>query len=521
MTKDPPLADPRTIRRPNPLVFLSSTVAGIRSERAAIYEYGQRYGPRAVWVDEQYRDIPTSESAGAHETYPPDPNPLPDIDDYLRELRRSKLYVAWIAGPRVGTPVLSGTGGPALATFFELELAYAAVLGRAIALVQVKGVRPSPQLGYLLQMVSRVLEVRSHEVDTVQEGVATIKRLVDDTASGAFDALTTTPAAYGRFLADRWRVRDISLRWLSNDWPRFANHAEPDHGVVDGMLRNVTTVDTAEQKLARLWIAAREVMCIPYWYADPTRRSRQARAQHDHAKQWLDAWNRVLTAWNSAGAWYGLHGHLELGYLAAINSLVDIRRIGRAVSPVRRDDPAWDEPWSAQASAYYAVARRVGSRPLRLKGLLKAWQLLKRARYRDPLSRSDGLAILGSVYLQLGNIPGGLLAYQRVLRIRERIGAHAGSVGEAMTELGYVYARIPGIRRRGIDLLQDGIATMAGANYDRGFVVRAKYKLADALERMGDSRAAAAARGEALALAVEGTIGTAARDYSNPHWRRR
>lgn len=516
------MSDPTLDRRPNPLVFLSSIVSEILPERAELYEYGHRYGSRSVWVDERYREPAVGGGAGSHERWPIDPNPFPDIDDYLRELRRSKLYVAWIASPRAGTPIRPGAGGSALATFFELELAYAAMLGRPIALVQVASVQPSPELGYLVELVSRVVKVTRYETDTFQESVSVIKAIVDNAARGVYDGVATTATEYGLFLADRWTTRGNALRWLGNDWPVFSRHPAPDATVIESALTEVANADSKEQKLARLWVAAREVMCSPYWRAESGRRLfEESRKEHAAAAEWLEAWNRVLTAWNSASAWYGLHGHLELGYLAALNSLADIRRIGRAVEPRRLEDPAWDAPWSAQASAYYAVARRVGSRVLRVKGLLKARWLLMRATYRDPLSRSNGLAILGSVDLQLGNIPGGLWAYWRALRLRERHGAPPGAIGEAMTELGYALSRLPGWRNRGLDLLERGIAAMEGAPYEVGFVVRAKYKLADIFERAGMTLKAQGARAEALALAQRGTVGTAARDYSDPRWRQR
>lgn len=516
------MSDPILDRRPNPLVFLSSIVSEIRPERAELYDYGHRYGSRSVWVDERCREPVGRDETSSHEHWPLDPNPFPDIDDYLRELRRSKLYVAWIASPRAGTPVRPRAGGSALATFFELELAYAAMLGRPIALVLVAGVQPSAELGYLIELVSRVVAVARYETASFQESVSVIKGIVDDVAHGIYDGVATTAAEYGLFLADRWTTRGNSLRWLANDWPAFSRHAAPDATVVDSALAEVANAKSAEQKLARLWVAAREVMCSPYWHADPGRQLLEdSGTERAAASEWLDEWNRVLTAWNSASAWYGLHGHVELGYLAALNSLADIRRIGRALEPGRREDPAWDAPWSAQASAYYAAARRVGSRVLRVRGLLKARWLLMQATYRDPLSRSNGLAILGSVDLQLGNIPGGLWAYWRALRLRERHGAPPGAIGEAMTELGYAWARLPGGRDRGLDLLRRGIAEMEGERYEAGFMVRAKFKLADILQRAGMTLMAEGVRAEALALAQLGTVGTAARDYSDPRWRQR
>jgi hypothetical protein len=135
---------------------------------------------------------------------------------------------------------------------------------------------------------------------------------------------------------------------------------------------------------------------------------------------------------------------------------------------------------------------------------------------RDPISQSNVLAIKGSVLLALG-VPTGVLTYRRVLRLREQANAPPGAIGEAMAELGYGYARI-GLRSRGIGLLCDGIALMKQAGYRGGFIVRAQYKLAHIYARIGNDAMAEIVRQEALLLAQKDSVGTAARDYSDPNW---
>lgn len=268
-------------------------------------------------------------------------------------------------------------------------------------------------------------------------------------------------------------------------------------------LAEVARAKSEGQRLARLWVGMREVMCAPYW--------------EDVGRPWLDSWHQLLTAWNSAGAWYGLHGHLELGYLAAINSLIEVKQLGIRDSAARSADPAWDIPYGAKASAYYALARRVNSKMLRWKGLITALRLINRMRYHDLIGESNGLAIKGSILLEMRN-PLGIVAYRRVLRLREVGGASPGAIGEAMTELGYAYVRLHA-RKKGLDLLEHGVELMKQAGYRGGFVVRAQYKLAEAYERAGRNERAETVRQEALALAQDMAVGAAARDYSDPRWR--
>jgi len=493
-------------RRPNPLVFLSSTVRGLADARRELYAFGQRFGANAVWVDEEYREnLPgRGNRRGTHERLGDfELNPFDDIDDYLYELRRSKLLVVLVGTERVGSSIGVQSGGHALATFFEMELAFAAALGRPIALVSIAGVRPDAKLAYLLDVVARTLNVREYTATSPDDAVRIIGGIIGDVANGQYDNDATSPQQYGVFLADRWRLRERDLSWMSKDWPQFADHPYPDARVVQECMDQSQTVKSEGRRLARLWVGMRELMCAPYWMAEGI--------------AWRDQWDWFLKAWNSAGAWYGLHGHLELGYLAALNSLGDIRSIARNKDKRLLDDPAWDPPFSSQASAYYALARRVSSRSLRWRGLLKAYRLLQKAVYRDPISQSNILAIKGSVLLALG-VPTGVLTYRQVLRIREKANAPTGAIGEAMSELGYGYARM-GLRSKGVGLLRDGIALMEQAGYRGGFIVRAQYKLADVYSRIGNESMAETARKDALRLAQEHSVGTAARDYSDPNWR--
>ena len=432
----------------------------------------------------------------------PDISPWEDIDDYLGELSRSKLMVVLIGTRRVGSSIQTSAGEPALATFFELELAFAAALGRPIAIVSVDGIEPDPKLKYLIELVERTLSVTQVRVKKPEEVVPEVHRIVEEVANGKYDCERTTPWQYGAFLDNRWNAHRGETFWLSETWPQFADHPTPNRSVIADCLSDMDGAMSEGQRLARLWVGMRELMCAPY--------------REDVGRGWLEQWHHLLKMWSTAGAWYGLHGHLELGYLAATNSLAEVNTAARTIEPRRRGDPEWDIPYGAQASAYYAMARRVNSQAHRLRGLTKAWWLINRMKYRDPIGESNGLAIKGSILLELRN-PLGILAYRRVLHLRETANASPGSIGEAMTELGYAYVRLRQ-RRKGLDLLERGVASMKEAGYRSGFVVRALYKLADAYECSGMDVRAQDARGEALALAQSKTVGAAAQDYSNPQW---
>ena len=478
--------------RPNPLVFLSSVLSGgeevpdgLRKERERIYQYGEAFGRNAVWVDEIIE---------------PDRrlDPLAEIDDFLFELQRSRVYLAVIASDWPGTHITIA-GRNANATYFETELFYAAVLGRPIVVVIRADIRIPSETTNLLSMLQRVVpRIAWHEVSSAAEAEDKAKRVVEQAATGKLQELELKRGELGQMLRHWWNWREPGvgspgLRWLDGRF--LASERTPSIEIVEECLRSVSTAASERQRLSRLWIAARELMGVPH---------DQTRDPH-----WLDLWNRVLTEWNSASAWYGLHGHCELGYLAALNSLDDIRRSGRVNSHALSDDPAWDPPNASLASAYYAAAHRVSSWRLRQIGLKKALRLLDGAVARDSLSRSNILAIRGSVLLKLLAFSASVDAYREVLHLRESSSiASQGSIGEAMTELGF------GLLftfdwRRGRNLIRQGVSMMETANYRQGFVVRGKRKLAVSLLLTGDFRGARRTRHEANHLFAESTVGHA------------
>lgn len=97
--------------------------------------------------------------------------------------------------------------------------------------------------------------------------------------------------------------------------------------------------------------------------------------------------------------------------------------------------------------------------------------------------------------------------YRDVLRIRESSpAASQGSVGEAMTELGFgLLFTLQWKEAR--TMLRKGVHMMEEASYRPGFIVRGKKKLAVSLLLSGDIRGARRARHEAEELAVVSRIG--------------
>ncbi len=453
--------------RPNPLVFLSSTlrgrqVPGLKEERRRIYEHGLQYGDNAVWVDEcsHPRDTTTAD-------------PLESVDDLLKEIERSQLYLVLVGTDWAGSEI-EVAGQKSQVSFFEMELFYAAMRGRPIIVVERSDIAVPARTADVLALMRRTLP-QSHwyTAHSIQDAESLCEYFVDRCANGELGNLAQGQRQYASLLLGLWKSLEKDREGEHIEWLRGAllpTQRSPNVGVIEGCLNDAGQLYSHQARLSRIWIAARELMGVP-WLDE----------QHD---EWLPYWDRVFAAWNKAAGWYGLHGHVDLGYLAAVNSMESVRRRWKLIGEVSADDPAWDPPFSSQASAYYALARRVGSLRYRYRGMRRALDLVDKARPQDVLGRSNVLSIRASILKGLGAFPAANKAYEEVVRLREQAGASDGAIGEALSELGFgLLHTLHWLRGR--SLLHAGIAMMRRAEYSPGFLVRALRKEAIACRLLG------------------------------------
>ncbi len=236
----------------------------------------------------------------------------------------------------------------------------------------------------------------------------------------------------------------------------------PDDHLVRQLLLHAGAMPHLPTQLVYAWMAIRHLCAAPY--DNPV-----------HANR-LPLWDAALTRWSSAAAWYGLHGHLSMGRLAAVNTLRWIRgrRSSAAVAP--------DAPGAIQgslgglASEYYSIAKRVRSRSLR-KGLFeKALACVEEALRSGPVDPSGLIAIRGSILRHLGRRREALRCFHEMLRLRQARHDDPGRIGEAEVELGmgYLFVGDPGTALR---LVQRGVARLEGSER-HGFTVRALRDLA-------------------------------------------
>ena len=199
--------------------------------------------------------------------------------------------------------------------------------------------------------------------------------------------------------------------------------------------------------LCRLWAAMRELMD-----AEDTANRDPSIAPH---------WDRALGLWADKASWFGLHGHVWMGPLAAVNSQFALRK-NMQHEPVFRNAHGVRELLGGRASAIYSIAHRMCSKKRKLYHYNQSITLSTQAIERDADAQQGARAIRGHALMQtarLGKICNLWRAkndFKRSLALREKAGAKPSSIGEAQTDLGLCLVLL-GSKRSGLSLLQKGI----------------------------------------------------------------
>ncbi|HEX4861557.1 MAG TPA: hypothetical protein VFV07_09995, partial [Rhizomicrobium sp.] len=194
-------------------------------------------------------------------------------------------------------------------------------------------------------------------------------------------------------------------------------------------------------------------------------------------------WDRALGLWASNASWFGLHGHVWMGPLAAINSQIRLRArfAGSAEYSAAQDVR---EPFGACASALYSIAQRMDSRGRKLWHYRQVIALATRVVERDPGAQEGALSIRGHALMRmalLGEIWKLIEAVQDLQKsydLRVRAGAPPASIGEALCDLGFARV-LTGRIGSGLAMMGDGIGLMRSDTSVNGkaFLARGLRKL--------------------------------------------
>ena len=401
---------------------------------------------RRVWMAEDYLELgPTS--------------PWTDFEKVqfcFEGVRRAECFVAIIANHH-GTHVRLGKAGSVPFSFFEAELMQAGLLRKPSFVFLLRGHEPEEGTARRLKLLKPFFPDMNLWPASEDQILRQVEQLIANYQRPRWLRRIERPRANEALLAlfrERHSPYDVkraapSLRFLNGS----SNQAlpRPDAKPVDAILQRASEEQDYHNRMMLLWFAIRSLKGAPF--------------NDETSIEFLSLWDRALQMWNSAAAWFGLHGWIDVGCVAALGTLADVRL---RLSQITGMPPAL--PHGAFASAYYSAAR-LAPDP---KELLALSLSHVEAEIEETKDTSGPLAIRGSIYREMGLKEASIRDYQRVVDLRrERDDA---SYGEALSELGYAYVRF-GNPRQGVALMEQGLECLNRVPAS-GFHVRAIRKLA-------------------------------------------
>jgi hypothetical protein len=474
-------------------VFFSSCFQDPRGERLRIRDRlmesngkFDRNDPAAVaalpiWMAEQHPELDPGSPIG----------PLGKAEICVQGVRDCDVYVALVRSNH-GSGVELRSKEPTQASFFELELFEAALLQKSAYVFVLNGGEPSERLAGLLNLLAPALPGFDRTPRTEDEIYDQIRAILDDTDRPRRQPALRRSRASGHRMSDlltgaRFDTYDPrssapKLRFLGG--AHDPSLPRPNLDLARDAIRQASSRSNHSDRLTLFWIAIRELMGWPIESSPPA--------------DVVDLWGQALGGWNSAGAWYGLHGHPFMGCLAALGSLTELR--------LRASKPE-DIPHGALSSEYYSIAKLL-SRPD-----LKA-EVLAASRAHIDVACLTGetaakLAQRGSVKGAQGDTAGAIADYRQVVALRTDVEkASDDDIGQAKTELGFALV-FAGRRAEGLKEMEDGISLFSGE--PTGFLIRAQRKLGRAYLRAGSPQRAL----DVLAQAYDNAVATGALDQGS------
>jgi hypothetical protein len=315
---------------------------------------------------------------------------------------------------------------------------------------------PDPRIVQLLDIVDASCRGAVVRDPLPRERVrAEVLRFCARVASPRRRTLSRLVATLARQRSPAFRPGTLDVLFLESASPPPAGgRFDPD--LVADLVARADGKPAVHEKLVHLWKAVRCLAAVPY---------RDARF-----REHLPLWDRVLGRWGSASSWYGLHGHLFLGRLAAVNALVEIRSSGFAGEP---GDLPIQGTHGALASEYHSIAKHT-SWWVKRRLLHRGVELVDLALAAEQADPSGLLNIRGALHLALLDGSAAVQDYERALRIRSERGEGPAGIGECEVDLGLAYL-LTGRPRRAEALLETGVNRLRDAR--SGFTVRALRKL--------------------------------------------
>jgi hypothetical protein len=415
------------------------------------------------------------------------------VDACIDNLLASQVFIA-ILYRRGGNPMPLDPGyGFGTTSFFEIELFYASLRLIPAYFFVVRDYEPEPELENLIRILRLNESGNNWFVGTEADVENRIRELLAAIA-GNRPLPATLPnfcdltSAYKSFRPIEQEIHSERLSLID----RFAPVDAGDYALdrIDYLLSESEQAPSRSAQFSRLWIALRELSKRRFDSLDSS-----------SAAQWL----RVARRLPSIGSWLGLNGPLNVGVLAAYHTQNELRRRGALDGELF--------PYGAFASESYSVGNNHAQPGWKRRRFRAAERLASRHAQLHAHDPSGALAIRGNARLQLARLGrpwlvwSALNDFKRACLIRERRGATPSQMGEALFDRAiaeFAVSNVLRFRRTSVlAMMREAVGYMeADRSPGRvGFLVSAKRKFADALEKAGETGEAEAQRESALALA--------------------
>lgn len=485
-------------------IFISSVYHGLEDIRCKLYFWAKHAGYEA-WLFEKVRLISEWEN-----------EERPTIQTiFIEEVKTSDLYIG-IFSHRYGG---SGEQHYSKISYTDLEFFEAFRQNKPIKCYILEPFNPETELKMLLEIIRVLVPGSLTTCKTEQTLLETIKKDIDIFFSkktiSNFRNITDFIrfSKFSRFskfinscILDRQQYDDQEggLRLLI---PQPRNLTLPlDKNQLEQEISLIKNIKHYQEQLNSAMAVISKLSMFPW-----------NRVEHS---EYLKLWDAVLSIWDKASAWYGLHGFTYLGKLAANNTSIAIRSLiasrgeSENVKKLLFSHPnktgcieEWVNLYSLGgnlASEYYSIAQTVFSKKLKKKYLLKAknWVNVAERTYemeQDWYKQASISSIKGQIFLRLGNIAEAIKILERSLCVRQDYKLGENYVAVAKSNLGYAYMKQQGMKAKAEKFLLEGLE-ISEKLMDTGFCVRAKLKLAEFLFCQREFKKALQQVGEAEAI---------------------
>lgn len=399
--------------------------------------------------------------------------PLEIVDVCMDAVRQSK-YFFFVADGSFGTKIRHADQ-MLTASYIEMELFQAAALEKPVYLFIVGSIIEDSPLGRLLNILHFAFpESKRQRFDSTASVLEAIKRvcIAEKRHLMRFGVARRSKALVGAFASQRhsdWANHRLGQELTLLDHAFDTSARRPELDQIAHLLAEAEATLGSQRKLARVWLAIRELMGAPYLNS----------MNQEH----LQLWDRALSQWSKIAAWYGLHAHLYLGHQAALGSLSIVR--SKLTSQLHSTD-SFDHTASLDgsfASCFYSLSK-IAPRAQALSFLDRAERYVGRGLRSNEAPHHSGLyGLRGSIRLRRGDTKAAVADHERALRLAESGTDFAARQGVLLSELGWAEI-CAGRRSEGISHLRTGVELMK-LRSEPGFVVRGQKKLAYGMLRSG------------------------------------